>query len=182
MIRDFKIEGKYAKQVKDFVDEDRKIFSSNADLFFLSTLIGLYDSKDADPTEVSDDDAAHVSSRTWLRSRGEFENLLSVFSKLEQKMHGEPYNINEIFLNNLQENDEFEKEFNTLLKSYAYYGIDKLYNKLQIPEDISEQDLINNIIEKDLKTTEELDLEVANANFKSFEDIDIITVLDEDSF
>jgi len=181
MIRDVKIEGEYASQVKNFVEEER-MFNSNADLYFLSTLIGLYDSKSVNTSDVNDDYTAHVSSRTWLRSRGEFENLLSIFSKLEQKMHGEPYNINEIFLNPLNENDEFDKGFNLLLKSYAYYGIDKLHNKFRLSEGISEMDLINNIIEKDLKTTEELDLEVANEDFQSFEDISIIEVLDEDSF
>lgn len=181
MIRDVKIEGKYAAQVKNFVEEE-KIFNSNADLYFLSALIGLFDSKDANTTDVNDDFTAHVSSRTWLRSRGQFEGLLSVFSKLEQKMQGEPYNINEIFLNHLHENDEFEKGFNTLLKSYAYYGIDKLHNKFRLSEGISEMDLINNIIEKDLKTTEELELEISNEKFQSFEDISIIEVLDDDTF
>lgn len=190
MIRDVKIEGKYATQVKEFVEgkaetnaEVKKIFNSNADLYFLSTLIGLYDSEHIDISEIKDDNnAAHVSSRTWLRARGEFEGLLSTFLKLEQKMHGEPYNINEIFLNHLTENEDFEKKLNSSLKSHAYYGIDKLYNKFNLSEGLRSIDLINNVIEKDLKTREEIELEVANENFKSFEDITFVEVLPKDIF
>lgn len=189
MIRDVKIEGQYATQVKEFVEGKResnpdikKIFNSNADLYFLSALIGLYDSKVIDTSEVTDENTAHVSSRTWLRSRGEFESLLSIFLKLEQKMHGEPYNINEIFLNHLTENEDFEKELNATLKSHAYYGIDKLYNKFNLSEGLRSIDIINSVIEKDLKTTEELNLEIENENFHSFEDIDFVEVLPNEIF
>jgi|SRR5699024_4441498 len=180
MIRDVKIEGQFGRQVKDFVGED-KMFSSNADLYFLSALIGMYESQYYDQAIQVDENVAHVSSRTWLRNRTGFEELLPIFLKLEKKLHGEPFNINEILLNNLEYDEEFEKLLNNNLKNYAYYGIDKLYNIFNGEDIVDSHDVINKI-EKDLKKVEEIDLEVLKKDFKATEDTTFEEIIDKDIF
>ena len=132
---DIVIMGDYAQKVIE-IDEHSFIFNkqNNFEMFVLAGLIGLYNGKFVEEYKNNGKSNETVSSsfRTIFNQRQHLERVIATFYKLEKKINGKPYSFNEIFGNDLDNDEVFSKDINRKFVNYIYHGIDGITHKYNI--------------------------------------------------
>lgn len=163
---DFKFEGDGAIYSSYLIDKG--IYPNNAELFFVSSMIALFESEDKDLTVDNSEKVRHVS-RTFLNKRHVFKGLLNNFILLDRKLEGEPLTIKEIFYNDNEEETEVSTRVN--LNTRANYGVEQIHKIFSGDDMVEDLDFIQ-AIHEDLKTKDELDEYFNTLDFNTEENID----------
>lgn len=154
MSSDILLQGKQSEQLTALFESE--IFdkaNGNAGVFFLASLIGIYESK----VEEAGSGGNELNiSRTYLNNpnRHNFRYVLNTFENLEKKFNGIDQSMTQIFLDEqgLNNSDKFQ-----LIKNHGYAGLDILNEYFLSKNVISDNLDVVTMIEKDLFTVEELD-------------------------
>lgn len=154
---------------------ENRIFSSGADGFVKSALLGLYHGKKSE-AESSTDSKIEIS-RTYFDKRQNIEDLMFIFLQHEKLYQKKPLKVSEVFLYE----DSVEDDNDNLIeeiKEYALYGLEMFAEKYQdMLTDPTPERVIEEIIDINLSTTEQLKNQVINDEqglfYKTFDDKDI---------
>lgn len=175
---DFDLYGKHGRILRSLVDKN--IFTSGADGFVKSALLGIYHGKKAEP-EISQENKIEVS-RVYFESRQNIVDILFTFLQHEKVYQKKPLTTSEVF--SYEENPNDYNQLIQDLKEYALYGLEVFDEKYQnIIDNASTEIVIEEIIDMDLLTTNELKKQVIKDEqelfVKTFEDKDINDELNE---
>lgn len=154
MSSDITLQGKQSELITNLFEKG--IFdksSGNAGVFFLATLIGIFESQIGE----ADSGGKEVNiSRTYLAKsdRANFRFVLNTFENLEKKFNGVDQSMTQIFLDEeaLNDSEKFQS-----VKNHGYAGLEILNNNFFADNTIIDALDIVTLIEGDLLTTEELD-------------------------
>lgn len=120
---DLKFYGKHGRIIRKLVENN--IYSSNSDVFFDASLLGIYSGRKSE-TEASNSDEAQVS-RTVFSKNPTIESILFTFLQMEKKFQQKPVETKEIFL--YEDNNDDPKQLLEELIPYSLYGVELLGEK-----------------------------------------------------
>lgn|SRR5699024_4543439 len=176
---DILLYGKHGKILRSLVDTG--LFDSGAEGFVVAVTTGIYYGKKAEPENTQDDEIQ--VSRVYFQKRRGLENVLFTLLQHEKVYQKRPLTATEVFLYE----DYIDEDTNLLeeLKSYALYGLEVLSKEYDSIIGLSElEDIVEAIVDEDLKTKDELNDYVQNDDaknvfYKSFEDKEISAEVNE---
>lgn len=160
MKSDIIIMGSHAEIINKF--RQHKLYTptvSAADIFFIASLIGMYEGK-IDEVDTLGNSKIEIS-RLYAVNKPDILRIISTFENLEDKYNGIDLTLSEIFMDEEKTNS---KEKMQKIKDHAFYGLKKLEETYFNQETtlLNELDTIL-MIEQQLKTVKELsEFKVAN--------------------
>ena len=160
---------------------ENRIFSSGADGFVKSALLGLYHGKKSE-AETSVENKIEIS-RTYFYKRQNIDDLMFIFLQHEKLYQKKPLKVSEVFLYEDSSDDDNNYLFEEI-KEYALYGLEVFAQKYKdLITNPSIERVIEEVIDINLLTTEQLKKQVINDEqglfYKTFDDKDISDEVNE---
>lgn len=175
---DIMLYGKHGNILRSLTENG--IFTSGADGFVKSALVGIYHGKKSEP-ENTQENKIEIS-RTYFDKRQSTEDILFTFLQHEKVYQKKPLKATEVFL--YDESPDDDNQLIDELKEYALYGLEVLSDYYQsVLATTSTETVIQEIIDNELFTNEQLQNQVIEDEkdlfYKSFDDKGLSDELNE---